>query len=336
MSYRRILVATDGSATARRAEQAARRLATAFEAELVIVHALEDPPRGADPAVERAAQEARAEGITVVTAVPKGKPAESIIELADRRDADLVILGNVGMERRLRGSVPDTVCHGAPCDVLIVQTVDGDDHTGYGAYRRVLVATDGSSTADRAVRKGMRFASGVDAEPVLLYVGHPATGRNVLEDTIRQLGDVSVRPVVRRGDPADEIVAAARDEDADLVVVGSKGMTGPRLKSVGAVPNKVSHKATTDVLIAKTYMLGYDDVHPGEGAIVEEDGRKVAVYKAEDGTEHVLSARCQHLGCTVGWNPGDRTWDCPCHGSRYAFDGRVIKGPATRDLDPAE
>jgi nucleotide-binding universal stress UspA family protein/nitrite reductase/ring-hydroxylating ferredoxin subunit len=336
MAYRRILVGTDGSDTARRAEAAARRLATAFGAELVVAHAMESPPKGPVPSVERAAEQARAEGLQVVTAVPKGKPADALVELADRRGVDLVVLGDVGMTgaRRFLGSVPNTVSHRAPCDILIVRTGDPGEH---GAYRRAVVATDGSPTADRAVRKGVEFTRGVGAETILVYVGHPVTGRNVLGDTIRQLdGEGDLRPLVMPGDPVAGIVKAAQQEEADLVVVGSRGMTGSLLESIGAVPNKVSHRSPTDVYIAKTYLLGYDDVKPGEAAIVSAGGKKLAVYKSEDGAEYVLSAKCKHMGCTVGWNSGEKTWDCPCHGSRYRFDGTVIQGPAQRDLDPAD
>ncbi|HEU6445517.1 MAG TPA: FAD-dependent oxidoreductase [Gaiellaceae bacterium] len=74
-----------------------------------------------------------------------------------------------------------------------------------------------------------------------------------------------------------------------------------------------------------------EDVGPGEGAVVGRL-RKTAVYRDDDGTVHALSPVCRHLYCHVDWNPAERTWDCPCHGSRYAADGRVIEGPTTRDL----
>jgi glycine/D-amino acid oxidase-like deaminating enzyme/nitrite reductase/ring-hydroxylating ferredoxin subunit len=73
------------------------------------------------------------------------------------------------------------------------------------------------------------------------------------------------------------------------------------------------------------------DVRPGEGAIVGRL-RKTAVYRDDDGTAHALSPVCRHLHCLVHWNPAERSWDCPCHGSRYAADGRAIEGPTTRDL----
>ena len=73
---------------------------------------------------------------------------------------------------------------------------------------------------------------------------------------------------------------------------------------------------------------------PGEGAVVELDGEKVAVYADPAGQLRAFSAICTHRGCTVGFNPADVTWDCPCHGSRFSTDGSVIQGPATRNLAP--
>ena len=59
---------------------------------------------------------------------------------------------------------------------------------------------------------------------------------------------------------------------------------------------------------------------------------KVAVYRDEKGELHECSAVCPHLGCIVHWNATEKTWDCPCHGSRFDKLGKVINGPANRDL----
>jgi glycine/D-amino acid oxidase-like deaminating enzyme/nitrite reductase/ring-hydroxylating ferredoxin subunit len=79
-----------------------------------------------------------------------------------------------------------------------------------------------------------------------------------------------------------------------------------------------------------------DELKPGEGALIRVRGRKTAVYRDEEGALHGLSPVCRHLYCLVDWNPGERTWDCPCHGSRYAADGRAIQGPTTKDLKRRE
>jgi glycine/D-amino acid oxidase-like deaminating enzyme/nitrite reductase/ring-hydroxylating ferredoxin subunit len=75
-----------------------------------------------------------------------------------------------------------------------------------------------------------------------------------------------------------------------------------------------------------------DEIAAGEGRIVGSGLGQRAAYRDEDGTLHELSARCTHLGCIVNWNSAERTWDCPCHGSRFAATGEVIEGPAVGPL----
>ena len=80
------------------------------------------------------------------------------------------------------------------------------------------------------------------------------------------------------------------------------------------------------------------DLANGEGAIVSSGGERVAGYRDEQGGLHAVSARCTHLYCQVNWNAAERTWDCPCHGSRFTVDGDVLNGPAIEPLParPAE
>jgi glycine/D-amino acid oxidase-like deaminating enzyme/nitrite reductase/ring-hydroxylating ferredoxin subunit len=70
------------------------------------------------------------------------------------------------------------------------------------------------------------------------------------------------------------------------------------------------------------------------GAVLSSGLRKVAVYRDPQGVAHRRSAVCSHLGCLVGWNDLEKTWDCPCHGSRFDAYGRVVNGPAPSDLAP--
>jgi len=81
---------------------------------------------------------------------------------------------------------------------------------------------------------------------------------------------------------------------------------------------------------------GFDELKPGEAAILKVDGRNVAGYRDEGGRLHAVSAACTHMGCVVGWNETDRSWDCPCHGSRFALDGTVVHGPAVKALEAVE
>ena len=83
--------------------------------------------------------------------------------------------------------------------------------------------------------------------------------------------------------------------------------------------------------------VGQDDIDalkPGDGTIAWVGGRHVAVHRDEKGQLHALSARCTHLGCLVGWNRADETWECPCHGSLFGADGTLLQGPATEPLSP--
>jgi Rieske Fe-S protein len=76
-------------------------------------------------------------------------------------------------------------------------------------------------------------------------------------------------------------------------------------------------------------------VPPGEGRVLRRGAHKVAVHRADDGTVTLRSAVCTHLACIVDWNSAEQTWDCPCHGSRFAVDGTVINGPAIAPLADA-
>jgi glycine/D-amino acid oxidase-like deaminating enzyme/nitrite reductase/ring-hydroxylating ferredoxin subunit len=78
------------------------------------------------------------------------------------------------------------------------------------------------------------------------------------------------------------------------------------------------------------------DLVPGEGRMVRNGLRTVGAYRHTDGTLHAVSVTCTHLGCTVQWNAAETSWDCPCHGSRFSYDGSVVNGPAVRPLPRVE
>jgi nucleotide-binding universal stress UspA family protein/nitrite reductase/ring-hydroxylating ferredoxin subunit len=341
--YRTIVVGTDGSETATRAVEKATRLAKHVGGRLVLVTA--SAPVGmtddvAEEVLTYARDVPRRAGVEADAVLREGNPAEIVAAVAADVDADLIAVGNVGMgkARRLRlGGVAEHVATRSASDVLVVYTKE-EREAAERPYRGIVVGNDGSSTAAEATRKafdlGMVFGVGVT---VVYVAGDPIVGAIVLEraksSKPRALG---VKTELVEGEPAPRIVEVARDRGADLIVVGNKGLTGARRVLLGSVPSQVAHAAHTDVLIAKTVERTIDDLAPGHGGVVDVDGRKLAVFKAEDGSVIALSPRCQHMGCTVDWNDGDRTWDCPCHGSRYAHDGKVIQGPAQKDLDPAD
>jgi glycine/D-amino acid oxidase-like deaminating enzyme/nitrite reductase/ring-hydroxylating ferredoxin subunit len=77
-------------------------------------------------------------------------------------------------------------------------------------------------------------------------------------------------------------------------------------------------------------------VKPGQGGIVVMDRKKVAAYRDVEGRLYAFSPVCSHLGCLIQWNKAKKTWDCPCHSSRYSYDGKILEGPAKRDLTKIE
>jgi nucleotide-binding universal stress UspA family protein len=130
---RTIAVATDGSDTAQRAVSAAFTLARRFDAAVVVLTAYSvDASDGgvwasnsstqAERVLADAEEAAIAEGLSCTSAMREGDPADVIVGLAARHGADLLVVGNVGMNRRLLGSVPNSVTHKAGCSVLLVKT----------------------------------------------------------------------------------------------------------------------------------------------------------------------------------------------------------------------
>lgn len=92
------------------------------------------------------------------------------------------------------------------------------------------------------------------------------------------------------------------------------------------------------IQVAKDFLspgASENDIPRGEGRVIRRGVHKVAAYRDDSGTMHYCSALCTHLKCVVGWNPAEKSWDCPCHGSRFDPKGKVLNGPAVDDLPPA-
>ncbi len=339
MAYKRILLATDGSPSAETAEHIAAALASATKGRLTVAHAYADPSR-AEEAVARALRIAEREGVRTEVTLSADDPADAVIHAAEETDAEVIVTGSRGLfhGEQLIGSVVRKIVTHAPCDVLLTRARDEADRPhGSPPYRRILLATDGSATADRAARKAYALAKRLEASMTLVFVGHPKTGELVLGDTAATIGEGDpVGLVILDGDPAEQIAATASQEGFDLVVVGNRGMTGARAAVLGSVPRDVAENASCDVLVARTIAQNLSEIEPGEGGIVATGDHKVAVFRDEKGNATTVSAKCTHMGCTVKWNPAEQTWDCPCHGSRFAPTGEVVNGPAERPLQPTD
>jgi Rieske Fe-S protein len=112
----------------------------------------------------------------------------------------------------------------------------------------------------------------------------------------------------------------------------------PARKSLGSIVENVVTKVTEipkrlieKVTHADVEATSVDEVGEGEGKIVSSGGTKVAAARI-DGALRLLDPTCTHMGCTVAWNAAEKSWDCPCHGSRFDTNGEVLNGPATAKL----
>ncbi|MNP37452.1 Cytochrome b6-f complex iron-sulfur subunit 1 [compost metagenome] len=75
-----------------------------------------------------------------------------------------------------------------------------------------------------------------------------------------------------------------------------------------------------------------DELEKDAGSVVTHHGKRAGAYRDTEGNLHLVDTTCTHMGCEVEWNEGERTWDCPCHGSRFSYNGDVIEGPAQKNL----
>jgi glycine/D-amino acid oxidase-like deaminating enzyme/nitrite reductase/ring-hydroxylating ferredoxin subunit len=131
--------------------------------------------------------------------------------------------------------------------------------------------------------------------------------------------------------------------NSDLILKGKspwEELYEPSRKTVSAVGNVVSENLTVLKNFAEYVAPGeigsYDELEPGQGAIVRQGLKKIAAYRDEDGRLLLRSAACSHLGCHLHWNSFERCWDCPCHGSHFAPDGSVLNSPAIGPLAEIE
>jgi glycine/D-amino acid oxidase-like deaminating enzyme/nitrite reductase/ring-hydroxylating ferredoxin subunit len=111
-----------------------------------------------------------------------------------------------------------------------------------------------------------------------------------------------------------------------------------RFKPLAAAPKLVKEQISVGAhffgdRLAPPDVRSLDQLAPGEGGIVKVERDKVAAFRDDEGVVHAVSPICTHLYCQVSFNAAERSWDCPCHGSRFATDGTVIQGPAVSPLE---
>jgi Rieske Fe-S protein len=165
---------------------------------------------------------------------------------------------------------------------------------------------------------GLPFIGKPDAEQEI-YV---ATGFSGNGTTFGSLAAMLIRDkILGRANPYAELFAA------------------DRAKVLSSLPSLISENAGTVRHLVGDRLRGVsseplENLRAGSGCIIKAEGEKLAVYRDQDGSLRALSAVCTHKGCQVAWNQVERSWDCPCHGSRFDTQGQVLDGPATKPLEP--
>lgn len=126
----------------------------------------------------------------------------------------------------------------------------------------------------------------------------------------------------------------------DLIIKGENPWT--EVYNPSRFPN-LGELVVQNADVAKQYVTGKismspkeADIAPGQGMVISWHGEKTGAYRDDDNQMHMVDITCTHLGCELGWNTAERTWDCPCHGSRFTPEGEVVEGPALNQLKPVE
>lgn len=124
----------------------------------------------------------------------------------------------------------------------------------------------------------------------------------------------------------------------DLIVSGSNPWEEVYTPS-RFVPSSIGSLIKDNADVAKNLIQGKleapendADIKNGEAKVVDADGKKAGAYRDDNGNLHIVDNTCTHIGCELKWNSAERTWDCPCHGSRFNYDGEIVEGPAVHKL----
>lgn len=182
------------------------------------------------------------------------------------------------------------------------------DMTGCGGRPPVLAGMQGGSGL---VGPGLHDAGRHSLYRTFFF----ADAGMVCGDGIRQMGHEpfhGIRPLLT------DLIAGKKNPYENLFTPSRLGWNGAvnLAKQAGcSLKGYVGRKKVT----AGEYL---EDLEPGEGHLVEYGKGKIGAYRDEEGALHLVTARCPHLGCELTWNPDEKSWDCPCHGSRFDYEGR--------------
>lgn len=164
----------------------------------------------------------------------------------------------------------------------------------------------------------------------LPYIGHlPGHPTNMFVAT--GYGGIGISSGTLAGILLSELIVAGKSEYEKLFdpnrvkpVAGFKKFVMEAADVVGQFIGGFFSREKLEVLV---------NLAPGEAKVVKYEGHSIALYKDEKGQLHAVNPACTHIKCTVGWNATEKSWDCPCHGSRFSYEGEVLTAPARKDLE---
>lgn len=254
--------------------------------------------------------------------------------------AEMVVNREYGISTRIaRDSFPPGIFWGIGDDRLSVRTLDADDgtflicvgeehKTGHHDADRSLKSLEASARAqfdiqDVSFRWSAQNYSAADGLP---YIGRDATGCFIatgFETDGLVYGTLAATLITDQLGGSDNEFTPIFRAGRFSPVKGAKGLA----EETGSVL-----KALIKDYITAGKPTALSNLAPGKGEIVEVENESLAAYKDPDGTVFAVSPVCTHMKCKVRWNGVENSWDCPCHGSRFAPDGTVLEGPAIEPL----
>jgi len=280
--FKRILVPVDGSHSCLHAEELAAAIAKKFKSKVTVIHVVSHDLLHAElelryrvpPSVrteitdwllqtgKKIIWDAEAlfkeDGIEVDARIVEYEdPAETVLRIAKDERYDLVVMGNRGeteVEVFSLGSIAEKVSRHAECPVLIVKQKSG--------LSKILVAIDGSESAEKALRHAVQLAKKHKAKITLLNVGESKLfdfkpkvareiGEHILSDAAEKVKGLKLNTQLEFGNPAETIIEVAEKGNYDLIVVGSRGLSSVKRFFLGSVSDDVSHHAKCSVLIVR-------------------------------------------------------------------------------------
>lgn len=245
------------------------------------------------------------------------------------------------------GNYPDGLCYDmyAPYHYYRTQVVDGQRYLIAGGEDHKTGHEENTEKHFRALEAHVRKYFNVESiayqwssqyfEPVdgLPYIGNlPMHGDNIYVATgyggngmvYSTVAGVLLRDLITRQESAyQELFSPSRIKPV-------AGFTSFIQNNLDVAKSLIGGWFSTETL------QDLVNLAPGEGKVVDYEGKSIALSRDSEGALHAVSPTCTHMGCHVAWNLAEQSWDCPCHGARYSPDGKVLTGPASADLQPIE